>query len=113
MNIQVLVPVVQVAGPNVAFNLTDRGKAQVSLTVVLSDGSHFSSTGSVTQPPATVLPPGTYDGAIVISAFNHGAFGSTYDSRIDIAGQHVATAKGVVPASGNDGAVAAFQLVVQ
>lgn len=112
MNIQLLIPVVKVSGPTVAFSLTDRGKAQVSLTVVLSDGTHISSTGGATTPPQTTLPAGTYDGAIVISAFNHGAFGSNYDSHVDIAGQHVAQATGVVPATGRDSSVAPFQLVV-
>ena len=112
MNIQLLIPIVNAIGPIVPVSMTDGGKAQVALTLMLSDGTVFSSTGGVTTPPETSLPPGTYECALVVSAFNHGAFGNGYDSLVDVAGQRVAKAKGKVPKSGHDSAVTAFQLVV-
>jgi hypothetical protein len=59
------------------------------------------------------MPKGLYDVGIAISAYNHGAFGNSYNSQVIISGQVVAVAKGDVPDSGNDHDVAAIQLVVQ
>jgi hypothetical protein len=41
-----------------------------------------------------VLPPGDYDCAIMVAAFGHGAFGTSYDSSVSVGGKKVATAAG-------------------
>ena len=89
-----------VAGPQVPFVLGDTGQANVMINVALSDGTHFHfPDGSGTQTSgATVLPPGDYDCAVMVAAFSHGAFGSSYNSSLTVGGKKVATAAGTLPA---------------
>lgn len=88
-----------VSGPQVLFVLGDAGQANVMIHVALSDGTHIHfPDGSGTQTSrATVLPPGDYDCVVMVAAFTHGAFGSTYDTTVSVAGKKVATASGEVP----------------
>jgi hypothetical protein len=102
-----------VTGPRVAVTLFDIGKAQVSITLALSDGTLFSYTGGATRPSETLLPPGNYECAAVISAFNHGAFGDQYDSTVNVGGQTVATAQGSVQVGQHDSGAVSFALTVQ
>jgi hypothetical protein len=87
-----------VAGPQVLFVLGDAGQANVLVNVAVSDGTHIHfPDGSGTQTSrATVLPPGDYDCAIMVAAFSHGAFGSSYDTSVSIGGKKVAAAAGSV-----------------
>lgn len=87
-----------VVGPNVVVDMLDGGQAQVALSLVFSDGTVFTSTGGATSPSSTLLPPGRYSCGLNISAYNHGAFGDTYNSTVSINGVVVATAAGAIPA---------------
>jgi len=90
--------VLQVAGPQVAFTLGDDGQANVAIHVALSDGTHFAfpdGTGPQLRA-STVLPPGDYSCSIIIAAFSHGAFGTSFASTVSIGGKEVATARGDV-----------------
>lgn len=88
--------VCSVTGPQVVFALSDAGQANVLINVALSDGTHIRfPDGSGTQTSrSTVLPPGDYDCAVMVAAFGHGAFGTSYKSSISVANKTVATAKG-------------------
>ena len=99
-------------GPRVAVRLEDKGKAQVSITMAASDGTMFNYRGSGTNPPDSMFPPGLYQCAVVVSAFNHGAFGQQYDSEIEIAGQVVATTKGAVAVGKTESGGITFSLQV-
>ncbi len=89
-----------VSGPQVAVVLSDTGQANVMINLALSDGTHFHfPDGSGTQASqSTVLPPGDYDCAIMVAAFGHGAFGSTFNAQVSIGGKKVASAVGSLPA---------------
>ena len=87
-----------VSGPQVLFVLGDTGQANVMINVTLSDGTHIHfPDGSGTQTSRTsVLPPGDYDCAILVAAFSHGAFGTSYNASVSIGGKKVASAVGNV-----------------
>jgi hypothetical protein len=90
--------VYEVSGPQVLFVLSDAGQANVMVNVALSDGTHFhfpDGSGAQTSR-TTVLPPGNYDCAIMVAAFSHGAFGSSYNTTVSVGGKKVATAAGEV-----------------
>lgn len=89
-----------ITGPQVAVVLADTGQANVMINVALSDGTHFHfPDGSGAQASlATVLPPGDYDCAIMVAAFGHGAFGSTYNATVSFGGKKVASAAGSLAA---------------
>lgn len=112
MQINVLLSTVTVSGPLVSVGLTDRGKAQVAMALSISDGTHFFSSGGETDPPQAKFPPGSYFGTVMITASNHGAFGASYDSSVNIGGQTVAVAEGNVPNGGTESDTASFRLVV-
>lgn len=102
-----------VTGPSVPVDMRDGGTAQVMLTLAMSDGSTFTSVGTQTTPPSTLLPPGQYTCALVDSAFNHGAFGDHYRSTITVGGKLLATAEGRIPQGSEcDSTPAAFVLRV-
>lgn len=90
--------VCKVAGPQVEFVLSDAGQANVLIHVALSDGTHlhFPDGSGARTVSSTVLPPGDYDCAVMVAAFSHGAFGTSYDSRVAIGGKAVAVAQGDV-----------------
>jgi hypothetical protein len=92
-----------VSGPQVLFVLGDTGQANVLINVAVSDGTHihFPDGSGVQTSRTTVLPPGDYDCAIMVAAFSHGAFGSSYNTSVSIGGKKVATASGDV-ASGEE-----------
>jgi hypothetical protein len=95
--------VCEVAGPQVTFTLADAGQANVAIHVALSDGTHFAfpdGTGPQVQA-STVLPPGEYSCSVLIAAFSHGAFGTSYASTVSVGGRKVATTQGDV-ADGSD-----------
>jgi len=102
----------KVPGPRVRVQLTDRGKAQVSITLFVGDGTAFQSTGSDTSPADSFFPRGTYECAAIVSAFNHEAFGAEYDTEIRVGGKLVATAKGSVPRGKHDSGGIGFALEV-
>lgn len=105
-----------VTGPQVLFVLSDAGQANVGIHVTLSDGTHidFPDGSGVKTERTSVLPKGDYFCAVSVSAFNHGAFGDTYDSTVSIGGKKVATAKGAVPpGSDGDTALRGFVLRVE
>ena len=87
-----------IAGPQVPFVLGDSGQANVMIHVVISDGTHFSfPDGSGVQTTgSTVLPPGDYACTVMVAAFSHGAFGTSYNASISIGGKKVASAQGDV-----------------
>jgi hypothetical protein len=60
-----------------------------------------------------MFPPGLYQCAVVVSAFNHGAFGKEYKTEIQVAGQVVATTEGAVEAGSTDSGGVTFSLEVQ
>jgi hypothetical protein len=96
-----------VSGPQVLFALSDAGQANVGIHVTLSDGTHIDypdGTGVKTER-TTVLPKGDFFCAVSVTAFNHGAFGDTYDSAVTIGGKKVATTKGSLP-TGSQGETA-------
>ena len=88
--------VCSITGPQVPFLLADTGQANVMIHVVLSDGTHvhFPDGSGTTTTSSTVLPPGDYACTVMVAAFSHGAFGSSYSSSISIGGKKVATAQG-------------------
>ena len=96
--------VCSVSGPRVLFELSDAGQANVLINVALSDGTHIRfPDGSGTQTSqATVLPPGDFDCAVMVAAFSHGAFGSSFDTSVSIGGNLVATAVGIIPAGSDE-----------
>jgi hypothetical protein len=101
------------SGPQVLFELGDTGQANVMVNAALSDGTHFQfPDGSGVQTSrTTVLPPGDYNCAIVVAAFSHGAFGSSYNTSVSIGGKQVATATGdVADGSDEEDAVRSFVL---
>lgn len=104
-----------VTGPQVLFVLGDAGQANVSVHVTLSDGTHIDfpdGTGVQTQR-TTVLPSGDYSCAVSVTAFNHGAFGDTYDASVSVGGKKIATATGTLPAnSDGDTEIRGFTLRV-
>jgi hypothetical protein len=104
---------VTVTAPRIEVLLFDQGKAQVSINLLISDGTLFTYRGGPPHPEGTVLPPGRYECGIAISAFNHGAFGAEYNSVVKICGEEVATAKGRVENAKSDQGVASFLLEVQ
>ncbi len=91
-------------GPQVTFTLADDGQANVAIHVALSDGTHFAfPDGNGSQMEAsTRLPPGDYTVAVLIAAFTHGAFGSSYASSVSIGGKKVVSAKGSVATGSNE-----------
>lgn len=87
-----------ISGPQVQFVLGDDGQANVMIHVVLSDGTHigFPDGSGARTTASSVLPPGDYACTVLVAAFSHGAFGSSYDCSVSIGGRSVATAKGDV-----------------
>lgn len=107
--------VCKVMGPQVLFVLGDAGQANVGVHVTLSDGTHidFPDGSGVQTQRTTVLPSGDYSCAVSVTAFNHGAFGDTYDASVSIGGKKVATATGTLPTdSDGETAIRAFTLRV-
>jgi hypothetical protein len=88
-----------IKGPQVPYVLGDAGQANVMIHVALSDGTHmhFPDGSGAQATGSTVLPPGDYACTVMVAAFTHGAFGSTYLSSISIGGKKVASAEGEVP----------------
>jgi hypothetical protein len=88
--------------PNVEFILGDKGKALVSLTLIINDNTGIKYrlvydhpyTGSLTQ--ALSFDKGSYPCTFVIHALTQEAYGRVYDSFLNISGNAVATAKGSV-----------------
>ena len=108
--------VCSVTGPQVGFVLSDKGQANVLINVALSDGTHFHfPDGAGTQAlAATVLPPGRYDCAIMVAAFSHGAFGTSFDASVSIGGKKVAAAAGDLPLGVNaEDDIQSFVLLVE
>ena len=87
-----------IGGPQVPYVLADTGQANVMIHVVISDGTHISfPDGSGLQTTgSTVLPPGDYACTVLVGAFSHGAFGTSYTASIAIGGKKVASAQGDV-----------------
>lgn len=105
-----------VSGPQVLFVLSDAGQANVGIHVTLSDGTHidYPDGSGVKTERTSVLPKGDYFCAVSVTAFNHGAFGNSYDSTVSIGGKKVATAKGSLPAASNgETALRGFVLKVE
>jgi hypothetical protein len=113
MNVNLLLPTVTVAGPRVTVNLADSGTAQICMSMMISDGSSFSSAGGMTMPPDTTLPAGVYLCSATITAGNLGAFGDNYNARVIVAGQIVASAQGSDLQKQVDTGHVIFQMVVQ
>lgn len=90
---------ITVKGPQVDFALTDGGTANVTISLHLSDGTHFFyPDGSGKKLLAsTTLPPGRYECALVINAFDLGVFGRTFKSKVSVDGTLVASATGSIP----------------
>jgi hypothetical protein len=106
--------VFQVSGPIVVFDLTDTGQADVVVVVALADGTKMSfpdDSGAVTRV-STSLPPGKVVCTVLVAAFTHGAFGSTYNASVSIGGHVVATAVGTVAAGGAEKDSSSFVLQV-
>ncbi len=110
---------VTTSGPDVEFILGDKGSAFVSLNLIIGQGGNIlhklnhdqTYSGNLTQ--SLPLTPGNYRCAILISAFSHGALGTTYDSFLKIAKKNVATAKGSIPdGTDTDFNSVSFQLIV-
>lgn len=103
INLKNLDPVagtLKVKGPQVDFLLTDGGTANVTVSLHLSDGTHFfypDGSGKMLLA-STTLPPGRYECALVINAFDLGVFGRSFKSQVSIDGTVVATATGSIPA---------------
>ena len=105
-----------VKGPQVEFALTDAGSANVTISLSLSDGTHFfyPDGSGKTLSKATTLPPGRYDCGLVINAFDLGVFGRSYHSTITIGGTTLATTQGsLADGSSHDSDFQLFALVVQ
>lgn len=103
-----------VKGPQVLFVLGDDGQANVLIDVALSDGTHidFPDGSGVQTSRSTVLPPGNYDCAILVAAFNHGEFGSSYKSSVSVGGKKVATAAGNIAVGKGENDTQSFVLRV-
>jgi len=107
--------VLVVKGPQVPVILNDAGGANVTVNFSISDGTHFHfpDGGPLKTEKTTVLPKGDFNCVVLVAAFNHGTFGSTYDSSVTIAGKVVATAKGTVSKADEfDSDIQAFVLKV-
>jgi hypothetical protein len=96
--------------------LDDRGSALVSISVSIGSMQrivHEATYGgslSATIP----APPGIYDCSVVISAYLAGALGPSYNTRLTINDNIVATASGSIPpGSGSEHAFANFSISVE
>lgn len=107
---------ISVKGPQVGFGLSDAGSANVTISLSLSDGTHFfypDGTGKALAA-STTLPPGTYECVLVINAFDLEVFGRTYRSKVTVNGTTVASTNGSIPDGENrDGDFQFFGLVVR
>ena len=105
-----------VKGPQVAFTLSDVGTANVTISLSLSDGTHFfypDGSGKALSA-STTLPPGHYECVLIVNAFDLGVFGRSYRSKATIAGTTVATTNGSLPdGEGRDGDFQFFGLDVR
>lgn len=92
--------VFQAKGPQVDFELSDGGQANVTIHVALSDGTHidFPDGSGPGVSRSTVLPPGDYNCVVQIAALGHGSFGRTYKSVVKVSGVKAASASGTLPA---------------
>lgn len=86
------------AGPNIEFELSDSGQANVAITLRLSDGTliHYPTGLGKTELSSSLIPPGEYSAVVTISAVAF-EFGRTYDSRILIGSKKAISAKGAIP----------------
>jgi hypothetical protein len=103
-----------VTGPQVLFVLGDDGQANVLIHVALSDGTHiqYPDGSGVQTSRTTVLPPGEYDCVILVAAFNHGEFGSSYNSSVSVGGKKVAAAAGDIAVGKGENDTQSFVLRV-
>lgn len=89
-----------VKGPQVEFGLSDAGTANVTISLSLSDGTHFfypDGSGKAILK-STTLPPGHYECVLVINAFDLDVFGRSYRSKVTVDGTTVATTHGTIAA---------------
>lgn len=105
-----------VKGPQVEFLISDAGSANVTISLSLSDGTHFfypDGTGKALAA-STTLPPGRYDCVLVINAFDLDVFGRSYRSKVAINGTTVASTNGSIPdGEKRDGDFQFFALLVR
>lgn len=91
---------VTVKGPQVDFGFSDAGSANVTISLSLSDGTHFfypdGSGKAMTK--STTLPPGHYECVLIVNSFDLSVFGRTYNSKLSIDGTVVAATRGTIPA---------------
>ncbi len=85
-------------GPNVEFELSDAGQANVAITLRLADGTliHYPTGNGRKELASSLIPPGDYGAVVTISAVSF-EFGSTYDSRVLIGGKKAISATGSIP----------------
>lgn len=90
---------ISVKGPQVDFGLSDAGSANVTISLSLSDGTHFfypDGSGKAMEK-STSLPPGHYECVLVVNAFDLQVFGRSYRSKITVGGTTVASTNGSIP----------------
>jgi hypothetical protein len=85
-------------GPNVEFEISDSGQANVAITLRLSDGTliHYPTGLGQTELSSSLIAPGEYGAVVTVSAVAF-EFGRMYDARILIGGKKAISAKGSIP----------------
>jgi hypothetical protein len=108
---------VNVSNP-VSVTLIDKSGAHVVLTMAMRQHAPISHQFSYYEGAYLAnlpkLPPGIYECAFIVQAYQYQAMNGMYDSHLEINGQNVAGANGIIPQNQSfDSGFGSFMLHVQ